>query len=182
MKDSLRRQPHYASSQPCAGDGKPRAGRCVRHGRCGHAAGAAGFTDGYAQWWVLFLNVFKSARVAGALASAFGDRNCWLLRDRLLPLLLNQTLTSSRYPCRHAPAAAGGQADRGQPAVLLIACLSLLHRTPWLIPAGVPQKRRAVKLTEDSQLFEAGQLGAAPGGGSLTTYKVWRLGFEDRWS
>jgi len=39
-----------------------------------------------------------------------------------------------------------------------IACLSLLHRTPWLITAGVPQKRRAVKLTEDSQLFEAGQL------------------------
>ncbi|PRW21127.1 proteasome-associated ECM29-like protein isoform X1 [Chlorella sorokiniana] len=37
--------------------------------------------------------------------------------------------------------------------------------------SGAPQKRRAVKLTEDSQLFEAGQLGAAPGGGGLTTYK-----------
>lgn len=47
---------------------------------------------------------------------------------------------------------------------------------PHLVPprrcaAGAPQKRRAVKLTEDSKVFEAGQLGAAPGGGGLTTYK-----------
>jgi proteasome component ECM29 len=28
-----------------------------------------------------------------------------------------------------------------------------------------------VKLNDDSRLFEAGQLGSAPGGGSLTTYK-----------
>lgn len=28
-----------------------------------------------------------------------------------------------------------------------------------------------MKLNEDSKLFEAGQLGAAPGGGGLTTYK-----------
>lgn len=37
--------------------------------------------------------------------------------------------------------------------------------------AGAPQKRRAVKLSGDSKLFEAGQLGSTPGGGSLTTYK-----------
>lgn len=37
--------------------------------------------------------------------------------------------------------------------------------------AGAPQKRRAVKLSGESQLFEAGQLGSAPGGGGLTTYK-----------
>lgn len=38
-------------------------------------------------------------------------------------------------------------------------------------PAGAPQKRRAIKLSGESQLFEKGQLGATPGGGSLTTYK-----------
>ena len=32
-------------------------------------------------------------------------------------------------------------------------------------------KKRAVKLTGDSKVFEEGQLGEAPGGGSLTTYK-----------
>lgn len=37
--------------------------------------------------------------------------------------------------------------------------------------AGAPQKRRAVKLSEESALFEPGALGSAPGGGSLTTYK-----------
>lgn len=37
---------------PCAGDGEPRAGRCVRSGGCRHAAGAAGFIDGHAQRWV----------------------------------------------------------------------------------------------------------------------------------
>ena len=38
-------------------------------------------------------------------------------------------------------------------------------------PVGAPQKRRAVKLSKDSELFEAGQLGSVPGGGTLTTYK-----------
>ena len=47
-----------------------------------------------------------------------------------------------------------------------------LRPLPLRLCAGAPQKRRAVKLSEDSQLFEAGQLGAAPGGGGLTTYKV----------
>ena len=37
-------------------------------------------------------------------------------------------------------------------------------------PAG-GAKKRAVKLTGDSKVFEEGQLGEAPGGGSLTTYK-----------
>ncbi|PSC71704.1 proteasome-associated ECM29-like protein [Micractinium conductrix] len=37
--------------------------------------------------------------------------------------------------------------------------------------SGAPQKRRAIKLSGESQLFEKGQLGATPGGGSLTTYK-----------
>lgn len=42
---------------------------------------------------------------------------------------------------------------------------------PHARAAGAPQKRRAVKLADDTQVFEAGQLGAAPGGGTLTTYK-----------
>jgi proteasome component ECM29 len=42
---------------------------------------------------------------------------------------------------------------------------------PPPLPAGAPQKRRAVKLSEESALFEPGALGSAPGGGSLTTYK-----------
>lgn len=37
--------------------------------------------------------------------------------------------------------------------------------------SGAPQKRRAVKLSGDSKLFESGQLGSVPGGGSLSTYK-----------
>ncbi|GAB4815511.1 hypothetical protein N2152v2_002557 [Parachlorella kessleri] len=37
--------------------------------------------------------------------------------------------------------------------------------------SGAPQKRRAVKVSGDTQIFEGGQLGAVPGGGSLTTYK-----------
>ncbi len=32
-------------------------------------------------------------------------------------------------------------------------------------------KKRAVKLTGESKVFEEGQLGEAPGGGNLTTYK-----------
>ena len=44
-------------------------------------------------------------------------------------------------------------------------------RLAFFPAAGAPQKRRAVKLAEDSQVFEAGQLGSAPGGGGLTTYK-----------
>eukprot|EP00873_Tetraselmis_striata_P043262 jgi/Tetstr1/463526/TSEL_008405.t1 len=36
---------------------------------------------------------------------------------------------------------------------------------------GGPKKRRAVKLTGDTQVFEEGTIGEAPGGGSLSTYK-----------
>ena len=49
--------------------------------------------------------------------------------------------------------------------------LHLVLFAALLVAAGAPQKRRAVKLADDSELFEAGQLGAAPGGGGLTTYK-----------
>ena len=41
-----------------------------------------------------------------------------------------------------------------------------MHSWP---PGGA--KKRAVKLTGDSKVFEEGQLGEAPGGGSLTTYR-----------
>ena len=41
-----------------------------------------------------------------------------------------------------------------------------MHSRP---PGGA--KKRAVKLTGDSKVFEEGQLGEAPGGGSLTTYR-----------
>ena len=37
--------------------------------------------------------------------------------------------------------------------------------------AGGPQKRRAVKVTGDSRVFEEGQLGEAPGGGKISTYR-----------
>ncbi|KAK9810293.1 hypothetical protein WJX72_008148 [[Myrmecia] bisecta] len=36
---------------------------------------------------------------------------------------------------------------------------------------GGPKKRRAVKLTGESKVFEEGQIGEAPGGGSISTYK-----------
>ena len=61
--------------------------------------------------------------------------------------------------------------------------LSLVHDTPcfcgslraWRWEAGAASaggaKKRAVKLTGDSKVFEEGQLGEAPGGGSLTTYR-----------
>ena len=45
----------------------------------------------------------------------------------------------------------------------------------WRWEAGAAHaggaKKRAVKLTGDSKVFEEGQLGEAPGGGSLTTYR-----------
>ena len=50
--------------------------------------------------------------------------------------------------------------------------LRLVHRpgsTHSWPPGGA--KKRAVKLTGDSKVFEEGQLGEAPGGGSLTTYR-----------
>ena len=37
--------------------------------------------------------------------------------------------------------------------------------------AGGARKRRAVKLTGETQVFEEGSMGEAPGGGSLSTYK-----------
>lgn len=36
---------------------------------------------------------------------------------------------------------------------------------------GTAKKRRAVKVTGDTRVFEDGQIGEAPGGGSLSTYK-----------
>ena len=36
---------------------------------------------------------------------------------------------------------------------------------------GGARKRRAVKLTGETQVFEEGSMGEAPGGGSLSTYK-----------
>ena len=36
---------------------------------------------------------------------------------------------------------------------------------------GGARKRRAVKVTGDTRVFEEGQLGEAPGGGSLSTYR-----------
>jgi hypothetical protein len=42
----------------------------------------------------------------------------------------------------------------------------------WLcMHAGGPQKKRAVKVTGDSRVFEEGQLGEAPGGGRISTYR-----------
>eukprot|EP00850_Spirogloea_muscicola_P022838 SM000314S12182 [mRNA] locus=s314:99165:108197:+ [translate_table: standard] len=37
--------------------------------------------------------------------------------------------------------------------------------------SGANRKKRAVKLTEDTEVFQEGALGEAPGGGKLTTYK-----------
>ena len=36
---------------------------------------------------------------------------------------------------------------------------------------GGPKRRRAVKVTGETEVFRAGELGEAPGGGSLTTYR-----------
>lgn len=36
---------------------------------------------------------------------------------------------------------------------------------------GGTKKRRAVKITGETRVFEDGQIGEAPGGGSLSTYK-----------
>ncbi len=53
-------------------------------------------------------------------------------------------------------------------------CLCGMLRA-WRWEAGAAgaggAKKRAVKLTGDSKVFEEGQLGEAPGGGSLTTYR-----------
>lgn len=37
--------------------------------------------------------------------------------------------------------------------------------------SGTVKKKRAIKLTEDSEVFEEGSLGEKPGGGNITTYK-----------
>lgn len=39
------------------------------------------------------------------------------------------------------------------------------------VTAGGSKKRRAVKLTGETKVFEEGSMGEAPGGGSLSTYK-----------
>eukprot|EP00899_Mesostigma_viride_P010697 jgi/Mesvir1/19629/Mv09917-RA.4 len=37
--------------------------------------------------------------------------------------------------------------------------------------AGTSRKKEAIKVTDDTEVFQAGALGSAPGGGSLSTYK-----------
>lgn len=44
-------------------------------------------------------------------------------------------------------------------------------RTVGYLYAGGARKKRAVKLTGETQVFEEGSMGEAPGGGSLSTYK-----------
>ena len=51
------------------------------------------------------------------------------------------------------------QLDRMVRLFLLFAC------------SGGSKKRRAVKLTGETKVFEEGSMGEAPGGGSLSTYK-----------
>eukprot|EP00850_Spirogloea_muscicola_P011192 SM000068S20624 [mRNA] locus=s68:662290:671519:+ [translate_table: standard] len=54
----------------------------------------------------------------------------------------------------------GDDATRKQLVAALVGTLS-----------GANRKKRAVKLTEDTEVFQEGALGEAPGGGKLTTYK-----------
>ncbi|EFN52702.1 hypothetical protein CHLNCDRAFT_138705 [Chlorella variabilis] len=92
---------------------------------------------------------------------------------RLLPLLpdVQQALSSllgdqnelTQEMASRGLAAVYDMAGEGTRKALLDSLIGTL--------SGAPQKRRAVKLSKDSELFEAGQLGSVPGGGTLTTYK-----------
>lgn len=48
---------------------------------------------------------------------------------------------------------------------------TLKGETVGYLHAGGARKKRAVKLTGETQVFEEGSMGEAPGGGSLSTYK-----------